>query len=85
MRLSYELKHEDIHRKTNKFGYSTLFTNKSINASDLLKTYRRKDVVEKAFSHIRPHLEPLFSRTEEGARSRLFLAVLEYTLMAIKA
>ena len=83
--LSYELRHKAIQRKTNKFGYSILFTNTSINAQDILKTYREKDAVEKAFSHIKPHLEPFFSRSEGGTRARLFLTVLGYTLMAIIA
>ena len=29
-------------------------------------TYRDKDTVEKAFSHLKPHLEPFFSRSENG-------------------
>lgn len=80
---SYELKHRAIKRKTNKSGYSVLFTNTSINARDILNTYREKDAVEKAFSHIKPHIEPFFSRSENGKRARLFLTVLEYTLVAI--
>ena len=42
-------------------------------------------MVEKAFSHIKPHLEPFFSRSEGGTRARLFLTVLGYTLVAMIA
>ena len=85
MGFSYELKHKDIQRKTDTFGYSILFTNTSINAQDILKTYREKVVVEKAFSHIKPHLEPFFSSSENGTRARLFLTVLGYILVAMIA
>ena len=40
-------------------------------------------MVEKAFSHVKPHLEPFFSRTEEGTRAGLFLTILGYTMIAI--
>ncbi len=83
--FSYELKHKAIQRRTNKFGYSILFTNSSIRAQDILRIYREKDTVEKAFSHLKPHLEPFFSRSESGTRARLFLTVLGYTLVAIIA
>jgi len=41
--------------------------------------------VEKSFSHTKPHLEPFFSRSEEGTRARMFLTVLGYTFVAIIA
>ncbi|MEM4090634.1 MAG: hypothetical protein QXQ46_07815 [Thermoplasmatales archaeon] len=44
-----------------------------------------KDAVEKAFSHLKPHQEPFFSRSEKGTRARLFLAILGYTLAAVIA
>ena len=83
--FSYQLKHKAIQRKTNRFGYTVLITNTNIKANELLRIYREKDVVEKAFSHIKPHLEPFFSRSEGGTRVRLFLTVLGYTLVAIIA
>ena len=61
--FTYSLKHNAIQRRTNTFGYTVLFTNTQFPASEILKIYREKDVVEKAFSHIKPHLEPFFSRT----------------------
>ena len=84
-RFSYVLKHKAIQRRTNRFGYTILITNTMIAAPDVLKIYRDKDRVEKAFAHLKPHLEPFFSRSEEGTRARLFLAVLGYTMVAIIA
>jgi len=83
MGFSYGLKHKAIQRKTNRFGYTVLITNTGIAANDLLKIYREKDAFEKSFSHIKPNLEPFFSRSEEGTRARMFLTVLGYTLLAI--
>ena len=54
-------------------------------ADFILKTHREKDVVEKAFSHVKPHLEPFFSRSEKGTRARLFLTMLGYTMAAVIA
>jgi len=51
----------------------------------LLRIYREKDAVEKAFSHIKPHLKPFFSRSEGGTRARLFITMLGYTFVAIIA
>ena len=85
VKFSYSLKHKAIQRRTNGFGYTILFTNTRIAAQDILRMYRDKDRVEKAFSHLKPHLEPFFSRTEEGTRARLFLAILGYTMIAIIA
>ena len=72
MTFSYQLKHKAIQRRTNRFGYTVLITNTSIAASELLRIYREKDIVENAFSHIKPHLEPFFSRSENGTRARLY-------------
>jgi transposase len=83
MKFSYELKHKAIQRETNRFGYTVLITNTRIVAKELLRIYRKKGIVEKAFSHIKPHLEPFFSRSENGTRARLFLTILGYTLVAI--
>ena len=83
--FSYELKHKAIQRRTNRFGYSILFTNTQIPAQDILRIYREKDIVEKAFSHVKPHLEPFFYSTEGGTRARLFLTMLGYTIIAIIA
>ena len=83
--FTYELKHKAIQRRTNRFGYTILFTNTRFPPDFILRTYREKDVVEKAFSHVKPHLEPFFSRSERGTRARLFLTILGYTMAAIIA
>lgn len=62
------LKHKAIQRRTNRLGYTILITNTMIAAPDVLKIYRDKDRVEKAFAHLKPHLEPFFSRSEEDTR-----------------
>ena len=62
-----------------------LITNTSIDASELLRIYGDKGIVEKAFSQIKPHLEPFFSRTEEGTRAGLFHTILGYSMIAIMA
>ena len=83
--FTYSLKHNAIQRRTNTFGYTVLFANTQFPANEILRIYKEKDVVEKAFSHVKPHLEPFFSRTEEGTRARLFLTILGYTMIAIMA
>ena len=83
--FTYSLKHNATQRRTNTFGYTVLFTNMQFPTSEILKVYREKDMVEKAFSHVKPHLEPFFSRTEEGTRVRWFLTMLGYTMIAIMA
>ena len=64
----YELNRMEIQRRINRFGYTFLFTNTQFPADFILKTYSEKDVVEKAFSHVKPHLEPFFSRSERFER-----------------
>ena len=85
MKFSYTLKHKAIQRRTNRFGFTVLLTNTQISGEDVLRIYRDKDRVEKTFAHLKPHLEPFFSRSEEGTRARLFLAILGYTMVAIIA
>ncbi len=83
--FTYSLKHNAIQRRTNRFGFTILFTNTHFSGSDVLKIYREKDLIEKAFSHLKPHLEPFFSRTESRTRSRSFLTMLGYIIIAIIA
>ena len=54
--FSYQLKHKAIQRRTNRMGYTILFTNTRLMAEEVFRIYREKDIVEKAFSHIKPHL-----------------------------
>ena len=63
-------------RKIVKNGHTYLYE---------VRSHREKDIVEKAFSHIKPHLEPFFSRSENVTRARLFLTILGYTMIAIMA
>jgi transposase len=51
-----------------------------IGADEILRIYREKDVVEKAFMHSKPSMEPLHARTEEGTRARMFLSILGYSM-----
>ncbi|MGC8515128.1 MAG: IS1634 family transposase [Thermoplasmata archaeon] len=81
--FSYSLRHKAIQRRNNRLGYTVLITNTLFPATEILRMYWQKDVVEKAFSHVKPHLEPFFVRKEEGTRARLFLTILAYTLAAI--
>jgi transposase len=83
--FSYSLKHNAIQRRTNTFGYTVLLTNTQFPANKILKIYREKDIVEKAFSHVKPRLEPFFSRTEEGTGVRLFLTIPGYMMIVIMA
>ncbi len=62
-----------------------LFTNEQFIVRDYLRIYREKYLIEKAFSHVKPHLEPFFSSTESGTRARLFLTMLDYIIIAIIA
>jgi transposase len=84
-KFTYTLKHKAMQRKANRMGFTILFTNTRLQQDEVLRIYREKDIVEKAFSHLKPHLEPFFSRSENGTRARLFLTVLGYTLVAIIA
>ncbi len=56
MKFFYERKHKAIQRETNRFGYTVLITNTKIAAIELLRIYREKDILEKAFAHSKPHL-----------------------------
>ena len=51
----------------------------------MLKIYRRKDVVEKAFMRSKSVMEPLYAHTEGGTRARVFLSILGYAVMAMIA
>ena len=44
-------------------GYFVLFTNTRMSVEDILRIYRQKDVVEKAFMHSKPSMEPLHARS----------------------
>ena len=54
-----------------------------MNARDILRIYRQKDVVEKAFMHSKPCMQPLCARMERGTSLPLFLSILGYSIMAM--
>ena len=83
--FSYRLKHNAIQARTNRMGFFILFTNTMLGAGDILRIYRQKDVVEKAFMHSKSNMEPLYARTERGTRARVFLSVLTYAIIAMMA
>ena len=83
--FTYRLKHNAIQARTNRMGFFVLFTNTMMGTDDILRIYREKDVVEKAFMHSKAAMEPLYSRTETGTRARIFLSILEYTMIRMIA
>ena len=79
------MKHNGIQRKTNRMSYTILLTNTRLKAEEVFRIYKENDTVEKAFSYLKPRLEPFFSRLENGTRAWLFLTVLGYRLVAMIA
>ena len=83
--LTYRIRHNAIQARTNRMGFFVLFTNTMIGADEILRIYREKDVVEKAFMHSRAGMEPLYASTEIGTRARIFLSILGYAMMRMIA
>ena len=83
--FSYRLKHNAIQARANRMGFFILFTNTMLGTGDILRMYRQKDVVEKAFMHPKPGMEPLYARTETETRAMMFLSVPGYSIMAMIA
>ena len=83
--FTYSLKHRAIQSHTSRMGFFILLTNTKISEADILQIYRRKDVVEKAFMHSKSAMEPLYARTEDGTRAKVFLSILGYAIMAMIA
>ena len=83
--FTYRLKHNAIQARTNRMGFFVLFTSTMMGADEILRIYREKDVVEKAFMHSKPGMEPLYARTERGTRARIFLSILGYSMMRMIA
>ena len=42
-------------------------------------------MIEKAFMHSKPCMQPLYARSEKGTRARMFLSILGYSIMAMMA
>ena len=83
--FTYSLKHRTIQSHTSRMGSFVLVTNTMIDEEDLLKMYRKKDVVEKAFMHSKHVMEPLYAHTGEGTRAKVFLSILGYGIIAMIA
>ena len=79
------LKHNAIQARTNRMGFFVLFTNTRMSAEDILRIYRQKDVVEKAFMHSKQCMQPMHARMEIGTRARMFLSILGYSIMSMIA
>ena len=73
-RISYNQQAIDAYKK-NMAGYLVLMTNDIKNPIEALKTYRNKDVVEKAFDNLKNILDMkrLRVHSEESMRGRLFV------------
>lgn len=83
--FTYRLRHNAIQARTNRMGFFILFTNTMIGADKILRIYREKDVVEKAFMHSKAAMEPLYARTETGTRAKVFLSILGYAMIRMIA
>ena len=72
---------------TNKhhMGFFIILTTTMISEEDILRIYRGKDVVEKAFMRSKSVMEPLYAHTERGTRARVFLSILGYAIIAMIA
>ncbi len=83
--FTYRLKHNAVQTRKNRMGFFVLFTNTRMSAVDILRIYRQKDAVEKAFMNSKPSMEPLYARSERGTRARMFLSILGNSIMAMIA
>ena len=54
---TFTIKSEAVVATKNSFGYFALIGNEFMSAEDALDTYRNKDVVEKAFEHVKDRLD----------------------------
>ncbi len=52
-KFTYTLKHKAMQRKANRMGFIVLLTNTRLQQDKVLRIYREKDIVEKAFSHLK--------------------------------
>jgi len=81
-RFRFKLKHKSVQRFTNRLGKTVLFTSTSLDVVDILKTYREKDVIEKAFQLMKKHgLAKVNSNLEESTKARVLLSYLGYLLL----
>ena len=64
--------------------FFVLFKITRVSVEYILRIFRQKDLVEKAFV-LKLSMEPLDSRTKRGAKARLFLSIVGYSTMGIIA
>ena len=83
--FTYRLKHNAVQVRTNRLGNFVLFTNTRMSAEYILRIYGQKDVVEKAFMHSKPYMEPFYARSDGGTRAWMFLSILGYSIMPMMA
>ena len=83
--FTYSLNHKSMQIHTSRMGFFVLLTNTMIGEEDILKIYRKKDVVEKAFMHSKYIMEPLYAHSEVGTRAKVFLSILGYAIIAMIA
>ena len=82
-RFSFSLNEAEVKSRMDRMGFMVLYTNTDIGARDALRMYREKDVVEKVFMHMKPALEPMYSRTLAGTRAKIFLSTVGYSIIQI--
>ena len=83
--FTYRLKHNAILTRKNRMGFFVLFTNTRMSVEDILRIYKQKDVVEKAFMHSKQCMQPLHVRSEKGTRARMFLSRILHTMVPCMA
>lgn len=83
--FTYRLKHNAIQGRTNRMGLFALFTNTMLGAEEILRIYRKRDVVEKTFLYSRPSVQLVYARTVEGNKARIFISILRYAVMKMIA
>ena len=70
----YLLKHQKDYDRfsVKRKGFMVLMSSSEISLEELVPMYYTRQFVEKVFSHIKPHLEPFFSRSEGGTKGKPF-------------
>jgi transposase len=69
---------DKIELAAKNFGFFCLLTNTSLNSSEVLEQYRRKDAIEKSFDDVKNHIDMKRLRTHTTATTdgKLFCAFL---------
>ena len=74
--VKVSVKEENVKKTRRYYGYFALMTNEKMDSITVLKLYRNKDLVEKAFGNIkeRLNLRRLLVSSEKGLDGKLFVA-----------